>query len=234
VNARRAGVVVAAALAVLGAAGPAHAAGLPVHLRSADGVALAGAVYDAAEPTAAVVLVHMYTRAKDDWRAVAERLQGMDITALAIDLRGHGGSSGPALPSVAMAGDVRAAVTFLSARVHGRPVGIVGASLGASLALLAAADEPGIRAVALVSPALDYRGVRVEAALARYGARPMLLIASTGDPYALRTLRAIAADAPPGREQHLSAVPAHGTRLVDADPETAAALVDWLRRTLLS
>jgi hypothetical protein len=36
------------------------------------------------------------------------------------------------------------------------------------------------------------------------------------------------------REQRLSAVAAHGTQLVDRDPDLAAALVDWLRRTLLS
>ena len=36
-----------------------------------------------------------------------------------------------------------------------------------------------------------------------------------------------------GRELRLSTVPAHGAHLLDRDPELAAALVDWLRRSLL-
>lgn len=226
-----------AALVALAWAGggpsPAHAAGVAVQLRAADGIALSGTVYDAGEPTAAVVLVHMYTRSKDDWRAFAERLQGLDITSLAIDLRGHGGSGGVSTPAAGMAADVAAAIAFLSARVGGRPVGVIGASLGASLAILAAAEAPNVRGVVMVSPSADYRGVRVEPALKRYGARPLLLIASSEDPYALRTVRSLVSDATAGREQRLSSVPAHGTALLERDADVTAALVDWLRRTLL-
>lgn len=212
---------------------PVAAAGVTVQVRVADGASVSATVYDAATPTAAVVLVPMYTRSQDDWRAFAERLQGVDITALAIDVRGHGASSGDSTPAAAMAQDVHAAVTFLSARVGGRPVGIVGASLGASLAVIAAADSAVVRGIALVSPSADYRGVRLEAAAKRYGARPMLLIASSEDPYALRTVKSLVTSATTGREQRLSSVPAHGSLLLERDADTAAALVDWLRRTLL-
>lgn len=230
---RLAAIATLAVLASAGVAPPALAAGVAVQLRAADGTALTGAVYDAGEPTAAVVLVHMYTRSKDDWRAFAERLQGVDITSLAIDLRGHGGSAGASVPAAAMAEDVKAAVAFLSARVGGRPVGIIGASLGASLAIVAAAEAANVRGVVMVSPAADYRGVRFEPALKRYGARPLLLIASSEDPYALRTVRSLVSDATAAREQRLSSVPAHGTVLLERDADVTAALVDWLRRTLL-
>jgi acetyl esterase/lipase len=133
-----------------------------------------------------------------------------------------------------MALDVQAAVSYLSARVGGRAVAIVGASLGASLAIMAAAEIPQVRAVALVSPVSDYRGVRLDAAVKKYGARPLLLLASSEDPYALRTVRGMVSDATAGREQRLSSIAAHGSQLLDRDPEIAAALVDWLRRTLLS
>lgn len=227
-------VVVTAPILIGGGLAPALAAGVSVQLRSPDGVALAATVYDAANPVAAVVLVHMYTRSKDDWRVFAERLQSVDITAIAVDLRGHGGSGGISTPTPAMANDVRAAVTFASTRTGGRPIGVVGASLGASVGLLAAAEDPVVRGVALVSPSADYRGVRIDAAVKRYGARPMLLIASSEDPYALRTVRGLVDDAATSREQRLSSVPAHGTMLLDRDADVTAALLDWLRRTLLS
>lgn len=232
-SAGRAAALVVVMAATGGLGHPVAAAGVAVPLRTADGVALTATVYDAAVPTAAVVLVHTYTRSKDDWRTFAERLQAVDVTALAVDLRGHGGSAGTATPTAAMAQDVEAAVTFLSARVAGRSVGIVGASLGASLAVMAAADMPVVRGVALVSPSADYRGVRFDAAVKRYGARPMFLVASSEDPYALRTVRSLVSDATTGREQRLSSLTAHGTPLLERDADVAAALVDWLRRTLL-
>ena len=222
---------------LLAMAGTASASSRAVQLRASDGVALAATVYDAPSvPAPAVVLVHMLTRTKEDWRPFAERLQAAGFTAVAMDLRGHGRSEGASAPASAMALDVQAALTWLAGRpdMGSGAVGIVGASLGASLALLAAADAPGVRAVAMLSPALDYRGVRIDAAARKYGARPLLLVASSEDPYALRTLRALAGKDQPGRELRVSAVVAHGSHLLERDADLAAALVDWLRRTLLS
>lgn len=224
---------------VLRATGDAAAASRQVQMRAADGVALAASVYDAPVSAApAVVLVHMLTRTKEDWRPFAERLQAAGMTALAFDLRGHGQSEGSSAPAAAMALDVQAALKWLAERPDGGSarVAVVGASLGATLAVLAAAEAPAVRGLALLSPAADYRGLRLDSAARKYGARPLLAVASSEDPYALRTVRALSGDAPamPMRESRVSAVAAHGTQLLDRDPELAAALVDWLRRTLLS
>ncbi|MGE0361595.1 MAG: alpha/beta hydrolase family protein [Vicinamibacterales bacterium] len=207
-----------------------------VQLRAADGTSVAATLYPASRrPAPAIVLVHMLTRSRDDWRGFAERLQAAGAACLAIDLRGHGGSSGSAAPSAAMALDVRAAVAWLAARsdIDAGAIGIVGASFGATAALLAAGDSPVVKAVALVSPAGDYRGVRLDGGLRKYGSRPLLLVASTEDPYALRTVRALTEDEPPGRQLRLSALAAHGSHLLDRDPDAATAVVDWLRQTLL-
>ncbi len=227
-----------AALVLLGlllAADAAFAAGRPVQLQASDGVTIAATFYHADGAAApAVVLVHMFTRTKDDWRTFAERLQAAGITALAIDLRGHGGSGGAAAPSPAMALDVRAGIDFLAAQAGVMGIGVVGASLGASAALMAAAEATLVRGVALLSPSSDYRGVRIEAALRKYGNRPLLLVTSSEDPYALRTVRGMMTDTTTARDQRVSPVAAHGSQLLDRDPDVATVLVDWLRRTLLS
>ena len=62
----------------------------------------------------------------------------------------------------------------------------------------------------------------------------MLLVTSSDDPYALRTVQDMVAGGAGRREQRVSPVAAHGTQLLDRDPDVDAALVDWLRRTLLS
>jgi dienelactone hydrolase len=207
-----------------------------VQLRAADGTVLAATLYPAAAgPAPAIVLVHMLTRTREDWRSFALRLQAAGATCLALDLRGHGGSAGSAAPSAAMGLDVQAAVTWLGARGEVRPgaIGVVGASFGATAAMLAAGELPAVKAVVLLSPAADYRGVRLDAGLRKYGSRPLLLVTSTEDPYALRTVRALTDGEAPGRQLRLSTVPGHGSHLIARDPEVASAVVDWLRQTLL-
>jgi pimeloyl-ACP methyl ester carboxylesterase len=111
-------------------------------------------------------------------------------------------------------------------------IGVAGASLGATLATLAAAADPRVRSLALLSPSLDYRGVVISGALKAYGERPALLVASRGDPYAARTVRELAAGPPGLREVLWSDVPAHGTFLLARQPELSRPLVEWFQRTL--
>jgi alpha-beta hydrolase superfamily lysophospholipase len=225
-----------ACILALGISAPVAAAGRPVQLAGTDGTPLVGMFYEASSrPSAAVVLVHMLGRSKDDWADVAETLQSSGISALAIDLRGHGRSGGSSAELPAMVGDVRAALGWLAAQPGSSeaPIAVVGASLGANLAALAAADSPAVRAVALVSPSLDYRGVRLDAGvMKKIGGRPVWFAASTEDPYAIRTVKELTAEGSP-HEQQLSAMRGHGTTLVRADEQIRRALVDWLRRTLI-
>jgi alpha-beta hydrolase superfamily lysophospholipase len=226
-----------AAVVLLFTPGASAAAGRPVAFQAADGVSLAGMYYEASQrPASAVVLVHMLGRSKDEWIPFAERLQDDGVTSLAFDLRGHGHSAGNGSELPLMVGDVQAAIRWLSGRPAGRAtsIALVGASLGANLAVLAAADEPGVRALALLSPSLDYRGLRLESALVRkITNRSVWLAASTEDPYALRTVKDLATENA-SFQQHLSTVRGHGTPLLAADSDLSRALVDWLKATLIS
>ena len=128
--------------------------------------------------------------------SVASRLAAEGIGALAIDLRGHGESTGTLPEGEApdysvLVRDVTAARRYLSSRGDVQPsrVGIAGASIGANLAVLEAAADPA-SPVSRCSPRrLDYRGLRIDAAMKKYGARPALLIASDDDPYAMRSVQ---------------------------------------------
>lgn len=231
------GVAVGVGIATLLVAPAAEGSGRGVTFASLDGTPLTAELYEtSSRPSPAVVLIHMLTRNRRDWDAVANRIQAAGITALAIDLRGHGGSSGSALALPDMVQDVQAAVEWLSTRPGVRPasIGLVGASIGASLALLASVDQPSVRAIGLVSPSLDYRGLRTDLSLLkRIGPRPIWLAASGEDPYALRTVRDFATEPSGPREQFVSTAAAHGTLLLTADNDAGRALVDWLRRSLL-
>lgn len=212
-----------------------------VTFRTADGVLLSGTFFEASpKPAPAVVLVHMLVRTRRDWEPVASRLASEGIAALTFDLRGHGESTpspteeGARPP--AMVRDVAAARQFLGTRsdvLHDR-IGLAGASLGANLALLAAAADPTIRAVALLSPTLDYRGVRIEQA-ARKFTRPMLLVASREDAYAWRTVRELTNPRQKdivNRESLVLDQAGHGTVMFRRDGRLVQSIVDFFLRTL--
>ena len=223
------------AVTMLLGATTAEAAGRPVTFRAADGRSVNALIFEAGQrPAPAVVLVPMLGRGRDDWQVVGDRLADANITALAIDLPGLG-FPGDQQSLAAWHADVVAAVTFLVSRPDVRPssIGVAGASLGASLAALAGAADARIRSLALVSPSLDYRGVRIDVNLMRkIGDRPVWLAASTEDPYALRTIKELMSGGG-AYEQRLSGARAHGTGLLTADQDLARALVDWLRQTLI-
>ena len=213
---------------------PLRAQARAVSFRTADGRTVNALLNEAAQrPAPAVVLVPMLGRPKDDWQVTGQRLADVNITALMIDLPGQ------SLPSetaalLAWGDDIRAALDFLESRPDTRPgaIGLAGASLGGSLATVVAAADPRVRSLLLLSPSLDYRGVRIEAALRQYGERPAMLIASRQDPYASRSARALAEDPPGIRELQWSELAAHGTALLSREPDLVQALVAWFQRTL--
>lgn len=208
-----------------------------VSFRTDDGVTIAATWYEpSSRPAPAVVLVHMLQRNRRDWDGLASRLANAGIGALAIDLRGHGESSPAAAAEASgyadLVQDVRAARRFLGSRPDVIPsrIGIAGASLGANLAALAAADG-AFASVALLSPSLDYRGLRIEAAVRKYGSRPMLLVASDDDPYARRS--ALDLQKTGASRELLSLVGAgHGTNMLGRAYELPQALVEFFSRTL--
>jgi acetyl esterase/lipase len=128
---------------------------------------------------------------------------------------------------------VAAARRYLNTRGDVRPsrIGIAGASIGANLAALEAAADPAVVSLALLSPSLDYRGLRIEAAVRKYGNRPMLLVSSDDDPYARRSALDLEKTGS-GRELLSLAGAGHGTNMLSRSDELPQALVDWFRRTL--
>lgn len=212
-----------------------------VTIRTDDGVTLAATWYEPGGRVApAVIFVHMLHKTRHDWDAVASQLASEGIGALALDLRGHGESSGT-LPEGEAADysvfvrDVSAARRYLATRSDVVPsrIGIAGASIGANLAVLAAAGDPAVATVALLSPSSDYRGLHIDAAMKKYASRPALLIASDDDAYAMRSVKDLQKAGGGKREMLILNHAGHGTVMLGRDADLPRTLVDWFRRTLL-
>lgn len=151
--------------------------------------------------TNAVILLHMLGHNRNDWNGFASTLSNKtnDYAVLSIDLRGHGESTtsqnGNTILSFQsftpddfnkMIMDVKAAKQFLVTQKNINPnnVAIVGASIGANVALnYAAASDPSIKVVVLLSPGLDYKGVTTSDAIKQYKV-PIYIATAWKDPIA--------------------------------------------------
>lgn len=136
-----------------------------------DGLLLPGWFLPAGDGCApGVVLVHGWESARDRALPHAQFLHAAGFHVLTFDVRGNGANPPETLPmSVGeYAADARAAVALMSARPEVSAVAVLGHSMGAAGALVAAAADPGIVAVvALSTPADPWRLTRQTFRLAR-------------------------------------------------------------------
>lgn len=215
------------------------AAAAEVSIRTEDGVTLAAVWNPAPEPSGAVLLLHSYLRSHADWDAVASRLHDAGLGVLELDLRGHGRSGGIGTDQFAMfPRDVKAALGWMKTQPGVLPgkIGIAGLNLGATLAVIGAGAEPAVRSIALISPAMEFRGLKCDTAMRAFANRSGAALVAAGslDPYGARSARQIADMEPGLRDLHLlDATAANGRALLQEQPDLVGALVDWFRRTLL-
>lgn len=216
---------------------PAAFAAQDVTIKAADGVSLHASAEPVKDAKRGVVLVHMNGRHAGDWRFVAEKLARSGMQAIAVDLRGHGknvaeGADVDLEPAdyMAMEHDVRAAVQWLrDAGVE--QVSCAGASIGANLCLRVAANDPEIVNVALLSPGLNYKGLKTGSAIDLYGNRPMLIVASSDDNYAALSAEKLEARAAGQKHLELLTGAGHGTKMLNRDPGLEGTVLSWLLGT---
>jgi pimeloyl-ACP methyl ester carboxylesterase len=217
-----------ALLGLLFVAAPALAG--PVRLTTADGVSLAAKAWGSGAN--GVVLVHDDQRSSADFDLFGERLGTKGFHVIAIDLRGHGASTASITDAdyPLMVQDVAAAVGWLreqgASRVH-----LLGAGLGANLAVHAAAADPAIADLALLSPGMNLRGVASPTAFEQYGARPALVVAASGDAYGARSASVLERKAQGPLSVELLDGDASGVVLINRDPHLEGKLVAWFNGT---
>jgi dienelactone hydrolase len=211
----------------------ATASALDMAIPGGGGNFLQGTYYSAPlRPAPGVLLLHQAGGSRADWDALAGQLQDAGYVVLTVDLRGHGATPGP-VDWTRTPDDAQAALRQLLqfASVIPDQVIIGGAGVGANLALNLCADYPGCAGTVLLSPGLDYHGITTSGALARLGARPLLILASENDnnnPADSIEINQLASGS-----SNLTIYPAgHGTAILDTAPDAGDAIVEWLRASL--
>lgn len=196
-------------------------------LKTQDGVSLRATAAVAPNARHGVILVHMDGRNRQDWAFFADRLRKSGVTVIAPDLRGHGTSGGDKTYAD-MPQDVQAAVDFLIAQGVEK-IACLGAELGANLCLVAAANDPRIAAVGLLSPRLSLNGLNAPKAMQAYGkARPVLIVASAEDTHATRSADILLRLANDDARYEILDNAGIGTRMLNREPSLEGTLLDWI------
>jgi dienelactone hydrolase len=201
-----------------------------VDIPGAQGLALRGTWYPPdGGMSPAVLLLHMYGHDRGDWSGLALELQAAGLGALTIDLRGHGQTGGSEDWALARE-DVQAAFLWLTSQreIEATRVAVLGASIGANLALWLGAEDPSVAAAVLLSPGFDYFRVEISGLIEQYGARPIFLAASENDGYSSDTVRALAQAASGPMDLVLFPAAGHGTEMLDAEPLLGVRILGFL------
>lgn len=187
-------------------------------LSTEDGLKIAYNYWD--NPSSkAVVLLHQLSLTKESWHQLPGMLNSK-YKVIAIDLRGHGQSEGNLhdfgnddFRRIML--DLNEAMQFLKEK-GATEFAIVGASIGANLAFIKAGEDSSVKAVVLLSPGLDYRGLKTEP-VAQNVKAASLLVSASGDTYSAQTVRVL------GNVMNIQPLlldgKEHGTRMFDGNLE---------------
>jgi dienelactone hydrolase len=219
-----------------------------VNFESLDKVVIVGTFYEspkAASP--AVLLLHQWGSNRASYDDFARRLQAKGFGVLAIDGRGFGDSTKTTDGTTVgtdrgdetvkgMKADVDNAFQFLTKQknVDANKIGVVGASYGSSLAMIYGAENKQVKAVALLSPGLNYFGnLPIEDAVKNYGDRHLLLVAAMDDQNSAESVKKLKESVPNEKyETELYPKGGHGTALFAAKVGLEDLLEQFLTNSL--
>jgi dienelactone hydrolase len=206
-----------------------------------DGVRLTGTLYETERPRpAGLILVHARGGSRTDYKSFAQQAQREGYLALAFDLRGHGDSLSPSGVASshhdfqaphwqAVQYDIDAAKeTILNAGADPENLAIVGAGLGANLALSYASTHEDIQAAVLLSPSRVEEGISAADAVKRFGMRPVMLLVTTGDTAGLATCQLLRDTVPGHCEIREYGGTARGAAIFDSASTSSGQVILWL------
>lgn len=151
------------------------------------------------------IMMHGLASTKGEWFSFADKLAKEGYGYFAFDLRGHGestknknggtidykyfGQPGPGSKWELMITDVDSAVKYITSKkgIPKNRIALMGASVGANVALIYSAKHKFIPLVVLLSPGWEYIGLNIESSIKEYGHKPLLIAASPGDEYAYKS-----------------------------------------------
>lgn len=217
-----------------------------VTFKTFDGVTIVGDWSPVPTTVGVTILLHMMPLDRRSWAPFQQVLTKYGVASLAIDMRGHGESvqteSGEKLDYKKFTdtqhqqtlNDIAAVIDWLVKKNYGLDrIMLVGASIGANLALFMLQQEPALAGAVLLSPG-NYRGMdAADDALYVKAHQALWAAGSDGDdPEAFETARQVIETAGASRKMFTPYKNAgHGTHLFTSDPRLMDNLATWVKES---
>lgn len=226
-------------------------------MTTSDDVGVVGTFYPVqGDSVPAVLLLPGYNQLRGEWAAFASYLQRNGIAALTIDLRGQGDSTRQLTAEGVralrheqfgtrdfqnMQLDAEAAVSWLQDQpgIKKSGIAIAGASVGANVALRYIAVNEDIAAILLLSPGINYKGLRTDDVITSVGSRPLRIVVSQYDSFAFESskrlveIRREAGQVADEKELIISTGNRHGTDMLTDVKNLPEILLAWFQQVLL-
>ena len=216
-----------------------------IKLKTSDSIEIAGDFYPAEgsqiHNLPSGILLHMMPATKDSWKDFAKKLNNEGFQCLAIDLRGHGQSEDGPDGFINFSDqqhresikDVEAAAEFLiSNGVSPEKIFLVGASIGANLALQYQSMYSEIKASVLLSPGLSYKGIDTEVLIKNLYEKQSVFLTAGGenDEYSTETVQKLYKIAKvDNKELKVFQKSGHGTNIFIEEPSSMDQVINWLK-----
>lgn len=194
-----------------------------------------------------IIMLHSIGESRKSWAPYAKELAGMGYSVLTIDLRGHGESilrnkkklywrSFAAENWTGMIYDVTDGINYLkqnNPEVNIDKILIIGSSLGANVAVKTAEKEKTrVKALALLSPFGNYKGIEARVPLVNYGPHPLLIIVSKTDKISYEASNELIKYSQGSHEVLMVKNAGHGIYMLKFEPKLKKMLFDWLVKVL--
>lgn len=213
-----------------------------ITLKTKDNFEIIGDYYAVSAKNApAAALIHMMPATKESWKVFAKKLNDVGFHCLAIDLRGHGESQGGPdgfrgfndEDHQASVYDMESAVDyFIRKGIPLEKISVIGASIGANLALQFQSRHPEVKSSVLLSPGFDYHGIETEKAVKKLNPDQAIFLAAGGenDAYSTETANKLYNLAQSRDKQiRIFKDTGHGTTILKERPSFLDELVSWLK-----
>jgi pimeloyl-ACP methyl ester carboxylesterase len=209
-----------------------------------DGVTIVANYYPNKSAKFAGILVHMRPKTKESFDDFAKFLQKQGYALLAIDLRGHGESTESVKGKLdynkfseaeekESINDLISASSFLEKEGYQKDKQfLIGASIGANLSFQFLSENPQVKAIVLLSPGLNYRGVILENFKKEGLGGKIFVISSLDDEPAYIAGRTLKSWYPDLNYLELPSG-GHGTNLFNTYPDLYEKILIWLREKLV-
>ncbi len=213
-----------------------------IFLSTKDNVKIAADLYEVENPAGWLVLVHMMPTTKESWLNLAEEFANQGYESIAIDLRGHGESDKGPDGYLSFSDsqhqksilDLEAAANYLIQNRGATPdkISFIGASIGANLSLQYISEHPEFKTVILLSPGLNYRGIKTEPLVKNFRAgQKVFFVSSQDDGENAEENQKLYESVPAGIEKEIEIYKAagHGTTILENESGLKNLILEFFR-----